>query len=295
MIKVGLSLFEGVTPLLFRLLSKHPDVDVIWIGSDASFSAPDDFFRAVEGELGDTVVVSESVEPDFSAIDLYIGPHNKYVAEYFSENSEFKTIMPDWGEIDGVCELNRKLMVRGGRSVILPSLQTLICAIALMPLAKNLMLNAPVTGTLLRPVGEHAGSQFVLRDRAHTSSLEVLTGTILPSLQNSFSSPVVVSEIETPADDFACAVLTAELKIAADQAAVLYHGFYDDHRHIFFTEGEISSYMVQGTDKTVISLQNDELGRLVVTAAFDPRFKASAGNIVHILNLLFGLDERTGL
>ncbi len=51
---------------------------------------------------------------------------------------------------------------------------------------------------------------------------------------------------------------------------------------------------VKGTNKCFIHIQKND-DTLTLTSVIDPRFKGSAGNAVHCMNLLFGLHERTGL
>jgi N-acetyl-gamma-glutamyl-phosphate reductase len=53
---------------------------------------------------------------------------------------------------------------------------------------------------------------------------------------------------------------------------------------------------VENTNKCLIHLEKDEACRLLtVHAVMDVLLKGSAGNAVHLMNLLFGLHERVGL
>lgn len=293
MIHTGISLAPNVTPELFRLLANHPDIEIDWISRNAAY-ADDHFFDSLQGEL-DRIRIADT--PDFDGLDLYIGPYTPLA----DIRPEIKCIFTDISGcsdsehiVQGICELNRKTFVRGATRASLPSVSTMLGALAMMPLAKNLMLNSKVTGTMLLPARTPRSCRFLVPAHSLDDADLAPLRSILVALQNSFSSVMQLSTVETSATPFACAILTIDLKITAEQALSLFHEFYDDHRHIFLTGRDITDRMVEDTNKTVIGMRNDSSGRLVVSVGFDARYKGAAGNIVHILNLMFGLDERTG-
>lgn len=295
MIKTILSLsYPLVTPELFRLLRKHPDVEIIAITADKDNCGHyRDFFDTLQEEVADIPIV-DSV--DFDSADLYIGPSGQHLP---ADSDNLKCIFIDQTDdaVMGICEYNRKSIVRQATRVWQPALPTLLGAIALMPLAKNLMLNTPIVATMLLPVDRlRSRSAFSLHVAPNTTdAINVLKADVLSQLQKSFDSPIDVNCIESTVSSFACAVFNTGANISSAQALEIFKNVYSDHRHIYFPDRSISERMVIGTNKTVITLHNDSLGRLVVEIACDALYKAGAGNIVHILNLLFGLDERTGL
>lgn len=296
MIKTGISLsYPFITPELFRLLLKHPDVEIKWIrGANDGSEYERDFFETLQDEIKDIPVVECLSEDCFDEIDLYIGTNSVSVPE----DKDFKTIFTDGDDfILGVCEYNRKAMVRGGRAVVLPGISVILGALALMPLAKNLLLNSTITATMLLPVDRLVSrSAFRIEpDSRIDGEMKLLGDKILTQLQTSFNSPIEVNTIGSTVSSFACAIFVIDIKFPANQAIELFKDFYSDHRHIFFPEHTVSERMVLGTNKTVITMHNDSTGRLVVNVGCDALFKGGAGNIVHVLNLLFGLDERTGL
>lgn len=296
MIKIGLHLeYPSITPELIHLLKKHPDVEIKWIESDKKRSEYEhDFFETLQSELSDIQQFSWPEKPESDDIDLYIGPANGYE----SDREDIKCIYTDGTDgTMGVCEYFRKNIVRGAKEVYLPSINSIMAALALMPLAKNLMLNFPIEAVLLLPA-DRVGSRSTFRIDPSLQDSDDFSETIsliLTQLQASFNSPINASVVETTASSFACGIFNTNIKISATQALEFYKDFYSDHRHIYFPEKSITERMVIGTNKTAITMQNDSLGRLVVNIACDALYKGGAGNIVHILNLLFGLDERTGL
>ncbi|MDE5870864.1 MAG: hypothetical protein K2H22_02810, partial [Muribaculaceae bacterium] len=70
---------------------------------------------------------------------------------------------------------------------------------------------------------------------------------------------------------------------------------YDDHNFTFMVGSSMPGYEVEGTQKTLVTLQKLSSDRLTVTVVADCRMRGGAGDAVHIMNLLFGLHERTGL
>lgn len=297
MIKTGVNFSGLIGPELIRLLINHPDIDLRWV-SGASMPAEgiSAVFDQLQGEIGKV-----PVKPDFSSIDLYIGNDFPELESYLASKESAKAVilgpllkLTGYEEgVLGVCEYNRKAMVRGGRLAIQPDMYTYLAAIALMPLAKHLMLNSTVYGTMLV-----SGNESLRGIRVPAATLSPLTfkklrTEILQKLQTSFEAPIEVNSIEVPASDFACAIFTLDIKMNLSDVRKMYEDFYGDHRHIVFPTHPVSEVMVRGTNKTVIGLGNDGFGRLIVTVGIDSRFK-EAGNVVHMLNLLFGLDELTG-
>lgn len=300
MIKTGINLTPHVSAAMLRLLLQHPDLEIKWVsGPGLPPEGVQGVFDELQGEIGPI-----PCDGSLADINLYIGNDFVGLDQYLDSRPDAKAILLgpllrvegyERG-ITGVCEYNRKALVRGGQLAIQPDVPTLLGALALMPLAKNLLLTAPVTGTMLLPADTALGGG-AFRVPAATlpqSAFKTLRDDILCRLQTSFNSPLEVTAIESHAGSFACAVLTVDCKLDQAHVQQMYTDFYADHRHMVFATHAVNEDMVRGTNKTVLRLGRDGLGRLLVTVAFDAAYKGSAGNVVHLLNLLFGLDERTG-
>ncbi len=293
MIKVGIRLCEEITPQLIRKLLHHPDIELQWIAPDYSSDDESDlneYFSELCGELPADV----STTPDFNTINLYIGKEFSELNSWLSNNDELKAIILDAEDASayqcGVAEFNRKNLVRGSRVATQPDAVTMICTLALMPLAKSLLINSPIYATLLLP-SNYAG--MTIANSQIPQSVFQSTSSILAQLQNSFNSPIRASLIGNGHTDFAGAIFSVDCRLSIDEIEKIYHNFYDDHRHIVLTDSGIDEDMVAGTNKTVISLTKDNSSSLTIAIGFDANYKIGAGNIVHLLNLLFGLDERT--
>lgn len=300
MIKTGINLTPHISAELIRLLLKHPDVDIRWV---SGASMPDEgvgaVFDQLQGEVGKIPTAGSLDE-----VNLYIGNDFVGLEDYLNGRPTAKAIlvgpllrMGGYEQaIPGVCELNRKAMVRGGQLAIQPDIITLLGAIALMPLAKHLMLNCPVRGTMLLPsaVASSTGRFKVNSTTVSEAALRPLREHVLTPLQNSFNSPIEICSIEVRDSSFACAIFNLDIKVDHEEIDRIYREFYGDHRHIVFPTHPVDEAMVRGTNKTVVVIGRDATGQLIVTVGFDATMKAGAGNVLHMLNLLFGLDELTG-
>ena len=289
MIKTGLTLSPATGIDLVRLLLDHPDIDLKWVDADGAHHV-NDLYDELTGEAP---VIPET--PDFDTIDLYIGPADGKTAFRMgiSGAPHLKAIytggqVPETAVL-GVAEYNRKALVRGAREAYVPDALTLLTSLALMPLAKNLMVRPEITGTALLPASVVAMPGTPLHTEAFGHA-----AAILAELQSSCNARYEVVPV-TGSDGFSAVTLGMEQSMPLRDIVPLYRDFYDDHRHVVVLEDRpVTRAMTAGTNKTVIALRHDG-SKLWVTAACDARFKLSAGLPVHLLNLLFGLDECTGL
>jgi len=93
---------------------------------------------------------------------------------------------------------------------------------------------------------------------------------------------------------FASCYLETEVNLTNEDARNLYKHFYADSFFIRFVEGSPDINWVKNTNFCDIAVHSS--GRhLVVFAALDNLVKGAAGQAVQNMNLMFGLDERTGL
>lgn len=301
MIKTGIASSSALGPLLIRLLLSHPDVSIAWV------AGPNPRLDLVYDELAGEIP-PVATDPDWDNTDLYIGPWTEQLHRRLtSDGSSLKAILtgPDdsIAHYDsetaalGVAEFNRKTFVRTGRIALRPHVLTLLGALALMPLARNLLLQGRISGTAIIPGPRTADASLRVGGAPlDGNTFTQLTDGILTRLQTSFNATFRILPVYNQASSFASATFGLDINMPADEITRLYTQFYDDHRHIVVTQREITEAMVHGTNKSIISLRAcPEERRLWVTVAFDAEYKAGAGNIVHLLNLLFGLDERTGL
>ncbi len=283
MIKIGIDAL-GVSPTLIRMLINHPDVEIRWISGNNALLR-----RVLVNELKD--IPSEA---NFKEINLYIGPEIPEFTEQLKANPDLKGIVyisDPMNEFEiGLPEFNRKALVRGARVAYIPQTETMLGALALMPLAKNLLLNATIFGVMVFP--DEDANYFSAGD-IDSETFEELRDEVLIKLQQSFKSQFKIKCLYDKGN-IAKAIFTLSSHMSQESLQQIYQDFYHDHRHVMLVDGEIIDDMVDGTNKTAISISAD--GECTnVAVAFDAERKMSAALIVHIMDLIFGLHECAGI
>ena len=91
--------------------------------------------------------------------------------------------------------------------------------------------------------------------------------------------------------------VTATVKLpgmSEDEVRALYNDFYAGAAFTFVHPGAVDLKQVVNTNKALIQLvkQGD---RMLVVSVIDNLLKGASGQAVQNMNLMFGLDERTGL
>ena len=297
---------------LIRLLIYHPDVELKWV-QDTRF-AGDKISAIHQGLVGETEMCF-SPDTDFDAIDVvfFCTPHGtvrKYMESHdipgdlkiIDLSSDFIFGEDSGGFIYGLPELNRKYIVHGSR-VSNPGSVAAAVELALLPLAKNLLLNSDinlvaVTGTTCQDkeadgnCPESGKGVCVYSPLAHPQMQEIRE--MLVRIQTSFNSEINMIPVR---GGFARGILITaymDCSVELDEIRKLYENYYSDHNFTFVTDTMPDLKDVANTNKCLLHLSK-EGDKLVVTAAVDNMLKGSAGQAVHNMNLLFGLHERVGL
>ena len=73
-----------------------------------------------------------------------------------------------------------------------------------------------------------------------------------------------------------------------------YEAFYKDQPFVTITTNAINMKQVVQTNKCIISLIKKG-NRLLITSVIDNLTKGASGQAIQNMNLMFGLDETTGL
>lgn len=275
---------------LLPLLLAHPDVEVV------SAVAPAYAGRRVDtvfpGLSGDTDLVFQQTLSTAGADVLFLCSGNVSFDALRAENPSLKVIdltgttciqaSPE--AIPALCELYRKPLVRGGVYAVVPDAAAMLTAAALLPLAKNLLLNADL--------------EVQLANIHSTERTERCAARLLQPLQQALPDSIAVRSgraDEHPSRRYALAVASLPCCVDRDHIIQMYHNFFDDHNFVRLVMRKPVPADVANTNKLLLHIENGADGRLRVTAAFDPVVKGGAGSAVHAMNLMFGLHETTGL
>ena len=91
---------------------------------------------------------------------------------------------------------------------------------------------------------------------------------------------------------FCTSYIKTELDI--DSIYKIYFDYYNDHPFTVVSNEEIHLKQVINTNKCLIHLKKIE-GKLLITSIIDNLIKGASGQAIQNMNLMFGLDEITGL
>lgn len=299
MIRVGIAGADtAMAGELIRILINHPDVEI------CSAFAPGKVGRKVasvhHGLAGECDL---DFSPDINPAKLdviFIDAHSD-VADRFRMNTDR---WPDLRIIDmshcpsldfealdmayGLPEINRKELVRGCKRAVVPRSVAAAAIIGLYPLARHLLLKGNVTVAYTCPndIDTEEKSDMARQEISH----------VLHKTQNSFNGEIVLNRLNEEVSERGLKVVVdVPCSLDINEVFRLYDDCYGDHNFTFMVSNSMPGYEVEGTQKTLVTLQKLSSDRLTVTVVADCRMRGGAGDAVHIMNLLFGLHERTGL
>ncbi|MDE6741851.1 MAG: hypothetical protein K2J58_05925 [Muribaculaceae bacterium] len=299
MIKVGIAGADtAMAGELLRILINHPDVEL------TSAFAPWKVGRKVasvhHGLAGECdLEFSPDINPGKLDV-IFIDAHSD-VADRFRMNTdrwpELRIIdMSHCPSLDfealemayGLPEINRKELVRGCRRVVVPRSVAVAAIIGLYPLARNLLLKGDIT------IGYACPADIDTEEKMNMARMEI--HHVLHKTQNSFNGEIVLSRIDEEVSDRGLKVIVdIPCTLDINEVFRIFDDCYSDHNFTFMVARAMPDYEVEGTQKTLVTLQKLTPDRLTVTVVADCRMRGGAGDAVHIMNLLFGLHERTGL
>ena len=82
--------------------------------------------------------------------------------------------------------------------------------------------------------------------------------------------------------------------LSIDELTALYRRFYKDAAFTFVSDHEISLKEVINTNKCILHVEKHD-DKVLITSVIDNLTKGASGQAVQNMNLMFGLDEKTGL
>ena len=85
-----------------------------------------------------------------------------------------------------------------------------------------------------------------------------------------------------------------ELNKSAKEIQELYQNYYKDHPFVTVSDSSPDIKRVVGTNKAQVHIQKEN-GQILITGVIDNLLKGASGLAVQNMNLLFGLDETSGL
>ncbi|MBR5934705.1 MAG: N-acetyl-gamma-glutamyl-phosphate reductase [Bacteroidaceae bacterium] len=315
MIKVGIIGGAGYTAgELIRILLGHPDAEIVFVNSTSN--AGNKLSAVHEGLIGETDMVFTDQLP-LDAIDVLFfctahGDTRKFLEantlpeglKVIDLSMDYRLEAEDNPFIYGLPELNRRAICKS-QYVANPGCFATAIQLALLPLARNLMLNDDVyvnaiTGSTGAGVKPGATTHFSWRNN-NISIYKPFTHQHLPEiiqsikhLQSSFNSDINFIPYR---GDFARGIFaTVVVKNAVDIEELyrIYREYYAEDSFVHVVEEQIDLKQVVNTNKCLLHLEKHG-DKLLIISCIDNLLKGASGTAVHNMNLLFNLKETTGL
>ena len=204
----------------------------------------------------------------------------------------------------GLPEVNRKKLIRC-KHVANPGCFATAIQLALLPLAKNLLLNNPVhinaiTGSTGAGQKPSATSHFSWRNDnisiykpfTHQHLAEI--GETLHMLQSTATDELYFIPVRGCFSRGIFVTLYTDCSVSEEELYKIYNEYYDDHSFTHISTKPIDLKQVVNTNKCLIHIEKKG-NKVLITSAIDNLLKGASGTAVHNMNLLFGLKETVGL
>ena len=315
MIKVGILGAAGYTGgELIRLLVNHPEAEIVFANSESN--AGNLVADVHEGLYGDCQLTFTSEMP-FDKVDVvfFCFGHGKSEA-FLKEHSipshvkiidlaqDFRLAAPGNDYIYGLPEIN-KASIAQAQHVANPGCFATCIQLALLPaahlhlLTNDIAVNA-ITGSTGAGQKPTATTHFSWRT-GNMSIYKAFTHQHVPEIKQSLRQ--VQGFLDADIDFipyrgnfargiFATAVIKTTMELPEIVAA--YKAFYQDAAFTHYCDKAIDMKQVVNTNKALVHC--DKFGdKLLVTSTIDNLLKGAVGQAVQNMNILFGLDETTGL
>ena len=316
MIKAGIIGGAGYTAgELIRLLLNHPETEIVFINS--SSNAGNRITDVHEGLYGETDLRFTDQLP-LDEIDVLFfctahGDTKKFMESHhipedlkiIDLSMDYRIKSDDHDFIYGLPELNRKRIVRGAKYVANPGCFATAIQLALLPLARNLLLNSDVQVTAITGstgAGVKPGSTThyswrndnvsIYKPFKHQHLAEI--NQTLKTLQTSFDRQINFLPVRGCFSRGIMAAVYLQCPLKIEEAVKLYEDYYDDHNFTFVTTKAPDLKDVINTNKCVLHIDKID-DKILITSVIDNLLKGASGTAVHNMNLLFGLQEKTGL
>lgn len=318
MINTGIIGGSGYTAgELLRVLSMHPQAHIDSVYSTTNAGKP---VASVHQDLYGEVNINftDTVNPNVDVVFLCLG-HGQSKA--FLEKNTFSdtTRIIDLGNdfrlekdavfngkqfIYGLPELNRN-QIKKAQYIANPGCFATAIQLALLPLAKNSLLKNTVhvnatTGSTGAGVQPSATSHHPWRtnNMSHYKALEHQhleeINQSLQLLQDSFSKSILFIPNRGDFTRGIFATSYTKLSFGFNKVVQLYQNYYAAEPFVNITTDPISMKLAIQTNKCFISLEQKG-DYLLLTSVIDNLVKGASGQAVQNMNLMFGLDETTGL
>lgn len=325
MIKAGIIGGAGYTGgEMLRILVNHPNVEIVFVNSTSNAG---NLISDVHTDLiGDTDLrFNSDVSQDIDVLFLCVGhgdakkflaanPINENIkiidlSQDFrlNANASFSILDPGLQIKDfiyGLPELNREA-IKTAKNIANPGCFATCIQLGLLPLAKAGLIKSEVhinatTGSTGAGQSLSTTSHFSWRNNnlsiykafEHQHLNEI--GESLTQLQPSISESLNFIPQRGAFSRGILASIYLESNLTLEEAQELYEDYYSDHLFTYMSRKNIDLKQVVNTNKCLIHLEKHG-NKLFIISIIDNLLKGASGQAVQNMNLMFGLEENSGL
>jgi N-acetyl-gamma-glutamyl-phosphate reductase len=311
-IKVGIIGAAGYTGgELLRILINHPSAEIVFANSQSQAGKP--AHDTHTDLLGDTDLVFTSELP-FDKVDVLFlcsghGQSKKFLEENAVPGSvkiiDLSTDFRDESEgfVYGLPELNRE-RIKSADKVANPGCFATTIQLALLPLAKAGLLSeihvSAITGSTGAGQALSSSTHFSWRNnnisiyKAFTHQHLTEIGQSLRQLQDDFAEDINFIPYRGNFTRGIMANIYLNYEGSLEDAKRLFSNYYAEHPFTHISEKPIDVKQVVNSNKCILELQKQGK-KLLITSITDNLLKGASGQAVQNMNLMFGIDENTGL
>lgn len=318
MIKAGIAGAGGYTGgELLRLLLRHPAVDVVCAHSNSQAGkAVSSIHQDLEGDTG--LLFSGTMQDDIDVLFLCAG-HGEACELLATQPVAHRVKVIDLSQdfrlpescrfanrnfVYGLPELNRE-HIAAAENIANPGCFATALQLGLLPLVASgfsgNVYTTGITGATGAGQGFSASSHFSWRSNniqaykslEHQHIREV--GAQLQQLHPEGAQTLI--HFVPWRGDFARGIFISqqlETALSLQQLYDLYTAYYAGHPFTHLSEGDIHLKQVVNTNKCLVQIDQCD-GHTVIHTVIDNLLKGASGQAVQNMNLMFGLEESTGL
>lgn len=315
MIKVGIFGAAGYTGgELIRLLLNHPEAEIVFANSESNAGNP--LTDVHEGLYGETDMKFTD-EMSFDKVDVVFfcfghGKSEAFLKEHtipdhvkiidLAQDFRLEALGNDF--VYGLPELNKEKIAHA-QHVANPGCFATCIQLGLLPTAKlgiikeDVAVNA-ITGSTGAGQKPGATTHFSWRNN-NMSIYKAFKHQHVPEIRQSLKQ--VQGQLEANIDfipyrgDFARGIFATEViktDVDIDTIIKAYKDFYQDAAFTHYVDKAIDLKEVVNTNKVLVHCDKID-NKLLITCCIDNLLKGAVGQAVQNMNIMFGIDETTGL
>ncbi len=318
MITVGIIGGSGYTAgELLRLLIHHSGVKIDFVYSTTNAGKLiHTQHKELIGEINKKF--TNTINPEVDILFLCLG-HGKSKAFLETNLISEKTKIIDLGNdfrltkdqkfkkrnfVYGLPELQKE-KIKTAQNIANPGCFATAIQLALLPLATSGQLKSAVhinattgsTGAGVTPVEtthfswrDNNMSSYKVFSHQHLGEIEQTIG----QLQTNYEVPLYFIPNRGNFSKGIYATIYTEYNGSIETAKETYNKYYKNSEFTIISEEEIHLKQVVNTNKCILHISKNK-GMLVITSIIDNLIKGASGQAIHNMNLMFGIEEKTGL